>query len=323
MTKRLVDEKDCVCAYRVNDDHDGKICDVAQYYLFDWDNNILNMPTKVCFEKQNEKGEWELHRLSTDDYAKFRHDKSWRPPNNDFSKAFEDFSDTGSRGPTAFIEDVKIALKAIEDGETPPHSFAKFKKALIEGRLFAIITARGHAQHTIREGVEYFVEKMLTKEEKNKMIENLKKFRCHFDGNCDDDKISSEQIIKEYLDLNRFRGVSNPDFQREMNLVEGANSPEEGKKAAIHEFVHHIGELLKKADKHESLKISFGFSDDDKKNVCVVREFLEKELALEFPKVKFVVYDTSDPKIGRKILVSPGNSPVKQVNKRARNIEKK
>jgi hypothetical protein len=36
-------------------------------------------------------------------------------------------------------------------------------------------------------------------------------------------------------------------------------------------------------------------------------------MAKEFPHIKFVVYDTSDAKIGeKKILVSPGNSPMKQ-----------
>lgn len=52
MTKRQIEEDEasnCVCKYNVSDDPQGSLCDYAQYYLFDWDNNILNMPTKVIY----------------------------------------------------------------------------------------------------------------------------------------------------------------------------------------------------------------------------------------------------------------------------------
>lgn len=115
--------------------------------------------------------------------------------------------------------------------------------------IIAIITARGHASDTLREGVEYFVETMFSDAQKAKMVANLRKFRCHFDGKCVDDELTAEQLLKEYFDLNRYFGVSNPAYLKKLGLEDGADSPEKGKKHAIHEFVHHIGELLKQSNK--------------------------------------------------------------------------
>ena len=40
--------------------------------------------------------------------------------------------------------------------------------------------------------------------------------------------------------------------------------------------------------------ISFGFSDDDKKNVKAAIAFLKDELSKQYPEIHFVVYDTSE-----------------------------
>ena len=135
--------------------------------MFDWDDNILHMPTRIHLEHRTDDG-WERISVSTDEFARIRGDtENYRPVEGDWDRSFEDFYDIGSRGDRAFVEDTVAALEPVIQGrEKGGPSFRRFRKALTEGRLFAIITARAHAPKSIREGVEYFIEKILTPEEK-------------------------------------------------------------------------------------------------------------------------------------------------------------
>ena len=46
-----------------------------KYYAFDWDDNIVHMPTKIVLKTEdgNEVG------MSTDDFAEYRHDIGKKP----------------------------------------------------------------------------------------------------------------------------------------------------------------------------------------------------------------------------------------------------
>ena len=274
-----------------------------KYYMFDWDDNILHMPTRIHLERRTDQG-WEPYPVSTAEFAKIRRDTvNYRPVGSDWDKAFIDFYDVGKRGPRAFLDDTRKALKPIlERKARGAPSFYKFKKALIEGRLFAIITARSHSSDAIRKGVEYFIQRILSGDERAKMIRNLRKYVRHFDG--DPDGMSDKAILANYLSLNHYRGVTSPEFQKIMGRkVGGSESPEKAKQIAIREFVRHVISLVKKRLGDET--ISVGFSDDDAHNVASVEEYLRTELAKQFPRIKFVVYDTSDRKKrgGRKIVI--------------------
>ena len=181
-------------------------------------------------------------------------------------------------------------------------SFNKFRKALAEGRLFAIITARSHSAAAIRRGVEYFIDHVLSPAEKRRMLRHLRGYIACFDG--DPGGLSDDQVLKGYLDICRYRGVSSPEFQKLMGRkLGGSESPEEAKQFAIREFVQHAIRLVK--GRRRRGPISIGFSDDDRKNVEAVQEFMHNELGREFPGVKFVIYDTSDPRRrrGRKMVI--------------------
>ena len=274
-----------------------------KYYMFDWDDNILHMPTRIVLEKK-EGGKWVSRSVSTSEFATIRRDtENYRPPNDDWDQAFVEFYDTGERGDQAFIEDTMLALDPVVKGNASgAPSFDRFKKALLEGRLFAIITARAHSASSIRKGVEYFIEQVLTDAERAQMIEELKKYIVHFGG--DPSSMTDEAIMDQYLDTNRYRGVTSPEFQDLMGLsLAGSESPEEAKQMAIRDFVHHVIGII--SDRGIEAPISMGFSDDDPHNVLAIEDFLEKELAREFPDIKFVVYDTSDPDHpeGRKIVI--------------------
>lgn len=274
-----------------------------KYYMFDWDDNILHMPTKIHLEKKTASG-WKKHDVTTAQFARVRREmKNLRPLANDWDQAFSDFYDVGKRGIDAFLDDTRKALRPIISGKAKgAPSFQKFRDALIEGRLFAIITARSHSAVAIRKGVEYFIRRVLTAEEKAQMLANLRGYIAYFDG--DPRGMSDRQVLSQFLDLCRYRGVTSPEFQQLMGRkLAGSESPEEAKQFAIREFVQHALNLVR--NRTRATTVSIGFSDDDRKNIETVQKFISKELGREYPGVKFVVYDTSDPrrKSGRKIVI--------------------
>ncbi len=271
-----------------------------KYYMFDWDDNILHMPTRIHLERRTAGG-WRRLDVSTARFARIRRAmKGLRPLGNDWDRALADFYDVGRRGQDAFLDDTRKALQPIGQrrGKRAP-SFAKFRKALVEGRLFAIITARSHRAASIRKGVEYFIRQVLTPAEKRRMLRHLRGFIAHFGG--DPEALSDARVLKQYLDLCHYRGVTSPEFQRLMGRTWGGmETPEAAKQYAIREFVRHaIGLVPARRRK----PISIGFSDDDRKNVEAVQAFMRRELGREFPGVKFVVYDTSDPRRRRRKTV--------------------
>lgn len=274
-----------------------------KFYMFDWDDNILHMPTRIHLEKRA-RGGWTPYDVSTAQFARIRRTMTGcRPLGNDWDRAFADFYDVGLRGADAFLDDTRKALAPIVRGHRRgAPSFQKFRRALIEGRLFGIITARSHSGAAIRKGVEYFIRRVLTPAERRAMVQNLRGYIAYFDG--DPGALTDAQVLRQYLDMCRYRGVTSPEFQQLMGRkLGGSESPEHAKQFAIREFVQHAIGLIRGRRRHEP--ISIGFSDDDRKNIEAVEAFIRDELAREFPDVKFVVYDTSDPRRahGRKIVI--------------------
>jgi hypothetical protein len=275
-----------------------------KYYIFDWDNNILHMPTRIHLERCNDAGQWEDCSVSTSLFAAVRHDiEHYRPPKGDWELAFRDFRDLAYREESAFLVDTREALRPVIEGRTEPApSFQRFREALVEGRLIAIVTARGHKSSTIRQGVEYFIDQVLSPREKAAMIHNLRAYKDAF-GEPHEHQTDAE-ILSGYLDLNHYHAVTSPEFKERMGREGGAQSPEEAKQFAIRDFVEHVVRILHKRGGIDR-PISVGFSDDDPQNVKAVERFIAAELGRAFPGVRFVVYDTSDPgqEHGRKIVV--------------------
>jgi hypothetical protein len=276
-----------------------------KYYIFDWDNNILHMPTHIHLEHRTPDGRWEPLAVSTSFYSVVRNDRdNYRPPEGDWELAFREFRDFAQEPESKFLIDTKAALAPVIAGEKEGGpSFRQFRHALVEGRLFAIVTARGHRSATIRAGVRYFIDHVLTEDEHREILRNLRGYRAVFEP--DEGYLTDNEVIEKYLDLNRYHAVTSPEFRAFM----GSNAPgvdiqEEAKQFAIKDFLGHVIRIVRRsgADK----PISVGFSDDDPRNVRAVEEYIHRELHREFPTVKFVVYDTSDPDVpdGRKIVVA-------------------
>jgi len=276
-----------------------------KYYIFDWDNNILHMPTHIHLEHKTASGNWEPLAVSTSFYSVVRNDREhYRPPEGDWELAFREFRDFANEPESKFLKHTKQALAPIICGEQEGGpSFRQFRQALLEGRLFAIVTARGHQSGTIRAGVEYFIHNVLTPPEFREMMRNLRGYRAVYEQ--DDSWLTDEEVLSAYLDLNRYHAVTSPEFRAWMGVnAPGVDIQEEAKQFAIMDFMRHVFRIVRRSGVDKP--ISVGFSDDDPRNVRAVERFIAGELHREFPQVKFVVYDTSDPEVpdGRKIVVS-------------------
>ena len=155
-----------------------------KYYIFDWDDNILHMPTKIKMEYKGEDGKWSPVEVSTSTFALIRTDtEHYRPPQKGgWDEAFENFADAEeSSTSNSFINDTMIALAKVANGEKPSPSYNTFRKTLIDGRIFAIVTARGHAPETIERAVRLFIENALTPFERDTMMANLRGYRKWLD----------------------------------------------------------------------------------------------------------------------------------------------
>lgn len=292
-------------AQRVNDrvaDRDFK------YYIFDWDDNILHMPTRIHLEKRQPDGSWAPHLVSTATFSIIRGDTAnYRPPHNHWPEAFVEFQDYANETESHFLRDAREAItRLISGAEKPAPSLRAFRKTLVEGRLFAIVTARGHASETLRKGVRLFVDLVLTPAEREEMLANLRGYRACYDRVTQFG--ADEEELEYYLGLNHYHAVTSPGFSnRVAQAAPGAESAEHRKQFAIREFVEHVVRILARTQEGRLRRpVSVGFSDDDAGNVQAVQEYIRTELARRFPGVKFVVYDTSDRTLekGRKIVVS-------------------
>ena len=288
-----------------------------KYYIFDWDDNILHMPTHIHLERRLPDGSWIPHRVSTSLFSVIRNDtENYRPPGGDWERAFCEFRDlkksidgdedvAATINESQFLKDARVAIDRLIDGnETPPPSFSTFKQALIEGRIFAIVTARGHDSETLRAGVRLFIDRVLTPAERETMIQNLRGYVACYDGEEHLADKTDEDILEGYLGLNRYHAVTSPQFHRLVNGAIPATHSEARKQFAIKDFLEHVFHVIDNMG--VSRPISVGFSDDDPANIRAVEDYIRAELATHFPAVRFVVYDTSDPSIekGRKIVVS-------------------
>ena len=275
-----------------------------RYFIFDWDDNVLHMPTRIHLERRTEAGVWTPYSVSTALFSLIRNDTAqYRPPGGDWEEAFRDFRDVEIEEENVFLRDTREAIDRVVSGEAlPAPSFATLKRVLTEGRLFAIVTARGHDPHVLQAGVRYFVDRIFTSAEKQAMLRNLRGYLEWLEPGHDTN--SDTEVLDYYLSLNKYHGCMSPRFRallREHNYE--AAGTEEGKQFAIRDFVRYIIGILR--ERGVDKPISVGFSDDDEGNAQAVETFIEQELAREYPGVKFAVYYTNDPDLpaGRKVEV--------------------
>tara|TARA_R110000772_G_scaffold20466_5_gene56954 strand:- start:110071 stop:110964 length:894 start_codon:yes stop_codon:yes gene_type:complete len=280
---------------------------ILHFYTFDWDDNLLFMPTDIIVLDNNGN---EIP-VSTAEFAELRGEIGkgefqfkgntivGYPMTDDgsinYDSAFRNFRDI--KDPNIFLKDTK---RAISMGSFGP-SWGDFIECLTRGSLFAIITARGHESPSIRNVVEYIIDTELSDKQKQKMYDNLLKFTYLFNKNYGYDrilrgKLSDNTLVKEFLNKCEFIGVSAPSRINHENAM----SPEKAKVEAILKFKGRINKFVGKI----GMKAKIGFSDDDSKTVKHIEDIFDEVNHEEFPNiVQWVVKNTNDPSdISKKVI---------------------
>lgn len=263
-----------------------------KYHLFDWDDNILNMSTKIHVEHLI-NGTWVEEKVSTSDFTDVRHHikdyyngikSEWRYVNDDPNNGYLDFRDYGSRGNKSFLEDT---IESIENKKFGP-VWGDFIDCLVGGHLFSIITARGHEPETIKETIKWIVYNYLSIEQFDLMVTNLKNFNTDFKINIE--LLKKEELVNNYLEICDFIGVSSKWFSEKFNTDGSSVSPENSKTVAAEYFIKKVniyGEILGK-------NVKVGFSDDDYKTIISMNDFFKYKLSIDFPTIDFNTYHTFD-----------------------------
>lgn len=240
-----------------------------KYYAFDWDDNILTMPTKIILvdEDGREVG------MSTEDFAEYRTEIGKTPIEYNghkivgFSK--EPFKYFGVQGDKQFLTDSLMAKQG--------PAWNDFVEAINNGSIFAIITARGHTPEVIKESVYNLIVSNKGGISSKELVKNLEKYR----NLADEETLSPKEMIKEYLDMCKFYPVSYGEGS--------ATNPEEGKVIAMKEFISYVRDMSSTLQKKAFLKNkisnkfvpTIGFSDDDIRNLQTMKKHFEKEPILK------------------------------------------
>jgi hypothetical protein len=236
-----------------------------KYYAFDWDDNIVEMPTKIVV--QTEDGE-EVG-MSTEDFADYRTMIGQEPFDYNgktiVGYAEDPYRNFTVKGDSQFIVDSMLAK--------PGPSWNDFVEAINGGSIFSIITARGHTPSVLRDGVYNMIMTNHNGISKDELVSNLKKYR----DIVGDEEMTDEQMVEAYLDLLRFHPVTYGEGS--------ASNPEEGKIKALREFISYVREMASRLNKQaffkNGIKNNFipqiGFSDDDPRNIDSIKSFLDKE----------------------------------------------
>lgn len=240
-----------------------------KYYAFDWDDNIVHMPTTIIVE--DDKGE-EIG-MSTEDFAEHR-GKIGKKDFDYKGHTIVGYADSPFRN-FRVVGDKDFLIDAMRAKVGP--AFDDFREAINNGSIFAIITARGHHPETIKQAIYNYIVSGFNGIDKDELVKNLKKYRS-FAGEED---MSDTELIKTYLAMNKYHPIS---FGEENGNV---SNPEEAKVMAMKDFVDYIKGLAAILNKRAWLKSDIGnkfvpampqigFSDDDPKNVEVMKKAFDK-----------------------------------------------
>ena len=258
----------------------------TKYYAFDWDDNIVYMPTQIIVLTEND----DEIGMSTEDFAEHRHKIGVEPfyykgtTVVGFAKdSFKFFKEMGDK---RFVIDSMLAK--------PGPSWNDFVECINGGSIFAIITARGHNPSALREGVYNFIVSNHNGINSKLLVENLKKYRNFFSEvemvtEQIDVNFSDKELIDEYLDLCVYEPVT---------FGQGsAANPEKLKIIAMRKFISYCQGLADEIGKKAYFKngvanneiiLQIGFSDDDEGNV----KSIDNLVSQEYPDVPISVYLT-------------------------------
>lgn len=240
----------------------GKI--KLSYYSFDWDDNLIKMPTKILFKDVKNGG---IKEVDTHSFAEIRSKLpelglEYLPNDGSFinfrdnDEANEQFAKDAVKAPTA-------------------KAWPAFVRAINSASFFAIITARGHSPQALKQGVREVIDAEKEGISKEKLINSIKTYYKITGTRLPTE--DEEMLITLYLSKCQFSPVSHPSIAGAGG--NSAGSPEKLKEEQFNNFKKEMQRLashLRKKDKKlslndkgflESHEFKIGFSDDDIKNV--------------------------------------------------------
>ena len=228
---------------QITNQHDGR------YYAFDWDDNLLFMPTEIYFNVVEDGTTTEVG-VSTHKFAEIREliGKPGKYENYQFTEgSFRDFR----------VEGNLQFLKDVSSGPPVAEAWPDFVEAINTASIFAIITARGHSPETLKEAVKILIDMNYEGIDKGKIENSLARY-AELEGK------DEANTIDEYLNMCRFYPVSH-------GVTDGAANPEELKRKAMEDFRNYVNNLNQKLGINAARTVKLGFSDDDRKNFELMR----------------------------------------------------
>ena len=240
-----------------------------KYYAFDWDDNLMYMPTKIYLKDDN----GDSVGMSTEDFAEYRSEIGKEPFEYEghtivgFDEdAFRDFRVTG---------DKKFLVDAMKAPIGP--AWDDFVEAVNNGSIFAIVTARGHTPSVLKNAIYNLIKKNKHGLNEKEVVKNLKKYR----EIADEDDMSDDELLRTYLEMCKYHPVT---------FGEGsAANPEELKVSAMKQFMEYVKNLSHRLQEKAFMKNKIsnyftpyiGFSDDDLKNVETMKKHFDDESGLD------------------------------------------
>jgi hypothetical protein len=240
-----------------------------KYYAFDWDDNLMYMPTKIYLKDDNGKSVG----MSTEDFAEYRTEIGKEPFEYEGhtiigfdDEAFRDFKVPG---------DKKFLIDAMKAPIGP--AWSDFVEAVNNGSIFSIITARGHTPSVLKNAVYNLIKKNMHGLNEKEIAKNLRKYR----EIADEDDMSDDELIRTYLNMCKWHPVTYGEGS--------AANPEELKVTAMKEFMSYVKDLSQKLQEKAFMKNKIsnyfipyiGFSDDDLRNVVTMKKHFDDESGLD------------------------------------------
>ena len=240
-----------------------------KYYAFDWDDNLMYMPTKIYLVDED----GDSVGMSTEDFAEYRTEIGKKPFDYEGhtivgfdNDAFRDFKVTG---------DKKFLIDAMKAPTGP--AWDDFVEAVNNGSVFAIITARGHTPSVLKNAVYNLIKRNMHGLNEKEIVKNLRKYR----EIADEEDLTDDELLRTYLEMCKYHPVS---------FGEGsAANPEELKVSAMRQFMEYVKTLSQRLQEKAYMKNKIsnyftpyiGFSDDDLKNVEAMKKHFDDESGLD------------------------------------------
>jgi hypothetical protein len=240
---------------------------IMKYYAFDWDDNLLYMPTKIILidEDRNKVG------MSTKDYSKYE-SKIGVEPFEYNDSIIKDYADNAFK----YFEEGTDSQFVIDSLMAEPGpAWSDFVDAVNNGCIFSIITARGHNPDTLKESCYNMIISNKNGLRRDELLSNLEKFRDFEDTN-------KKNMILDYLDLCRFYPVT-------YKTKSGIEIPRL-KSIAMKKFIQYIkdysNQIKEKSFLKNKISNSFNprleYSDNDEKNIKELESRFKKEINSNF-----------------------------------------